>query len=174
MGITESVSKLQVRHVFAGLILVIRRRRYARPRRKFSLIKPNGSSHEREASTDASFSPVEFITVFHGDEDNPQPDGEEIDQANLTSFMHHEYNPCMNTITTIPELVKAFGGTCRFAEFLEIVPGAVSNMLRDECIPRGYHLQVYLEAKKRGITLDLHALGMAGRPKQRPLAGAAA
>jgi hypothetical protein len=81
----------------------------------------------------------------------------------------------MNTIATIPDLVKAFGGTGRFADFLEVVPSAVSNWIKEDYVPRGYHLQIYLAARDRDLKLDLAALGMADRsPKQRPLAGAAA
>lgn len=78
------------------------------------------------------------------------------DVAPLTLFMKHENTSCMNrlTIRTVRELVDAFGGTGKLAAFLEIVPSAVSNMLADDSIPRGYHLEIYLEAGRRGWEID--------------------
>lgn len=61
-------------------------------------------------------------------------------------------------ITTIRELVDAFGGTGKFADFLNVVPSAVSNMLRDEYLPRGYHLEVYLECQRRSFKVDKREL----------------
>ncbi len=57
-------------------------------------------------------------------------------------------------IRTVRELVDAFGGRSKFAEFLKIVPTAVSNMMTDDYIPRGYHLEIYLGCEKRGYHID--------------------
>jgi hypothetical protein len=77
----------------------------------------------------------------------------------LTKFISHENTTSMiDPISTVRELVDAFGGTGRFAHFLNIVPSAVSNMLRDEEIPRGYHLEIYLECQRRRLSLDKYAL----------------
>lgn len=68
------------------------------------------------------------------------------------------------TISTVPDLVAAFGGTKRLADFLGVVPSAVSNWIAEDYIPRGYHLQLYLEAPRRGIAIDVAMFGL-GRPR---------
>ena len=90
--------------------------------------------------------------------------------SNLTLFMKHEKLSCMNKsqIRTVRELVTAFGGTGKLASFLEIVPSAVSNMLADNYIPRSYHLDIYLEAKRRGMSLDTRSLfGVSDFPSEK-------
>ena len=78
----------------------------------------------------------------------------------MTKFIKHENYSIMTSqpISTIRDLVDAFGGTGKFAEFLNVVPSYVSNMLRDEDLPRGYHLEVYLECQRRNLRVDKHAL----------------
>ena len=71
---------------------------------------------------------------------------------------HDKTSAMMKPIETVKELVSAFGGRSDFAKFLKVVPTAVSNMVADRHIPRGYHLEIYLECKRRGIPLDLHSL----------------
>lgn len=61
-------------------------------------------------------------------------------------------------ISSIRDLVKAFGGTGAMAEFLGVVPSAVSNMIAEDRLPRGYHLQVYLEADRRKMRLNKKAI----------------
>lgn len=61
-------------------------------------------------------------------------------------------------IRTVRELVDAFGGTGKLSAFLNVVPSAVSNMLADDYIPRGYHFEIYVEAKRRDWTLDTQSL----------------
>ena len=80
--------------------------------------------------------------------------------TNLTLFMKHEKLSFMNKsqIRTVREFVTAFGGTGKLASFLGIVPSAVSNMLADDYIPRGYHLELYLEAERRGMSIDKRSL----------------
>lgn len=70
-----------------------------------------------------------------------------------------------STIETIPELVAAFGGTGKMAEFVGVVPSAVSNWIAENAIPRGYHLQLYLEVQARGMSVDLELFGMQPRGK---------
>lgn len=100
----------------------------------------------------------------------------------MTKFMKHENHSFMTDkpISTLRDLVKAYGGTGKFAEFLHVVPSAVSNMLRDEELPRGYHLEVYLDCQRRNLRIDKHALfgiederGGKSNPKQRREARAA-
>lgn len=83
-------------------------------------------------------------------------------------------------ISTLRDLVKAYGGTGKFAEFLHVVPSAVSNMLRDDELPRGYHLEVYLDCQRRNLKIDKRALfgveedgGGKQNPKHRASARAA-
>lgn len=72
-------------------------------------------------------------------------------------------------ICTVRELVTAFDGTGKLADFLKIVPSAVSNMLAQNDIPRGYHLEIYLECERRGLRLDTEALfGLAEERPTRP------
>lgn len=78
-------------------------------------------------------------------------------------------------ISTVRDLVKAYGGPGKFAEFLHVVPSYVSNMLRDEELPRGYHLEVYIDCKRRNLKIDTCALfgvedyGSAkSNPRKRP------
>lgn len=61
-------------------------------------------------------------------------------------------------ISTLRDLVNAYGGTGKFAEFLNVVPSAVSNYLRDDELPRGYHLEVYLDCQRRNLKIDTRAL----------------
>lgn len=56
-------------------------------------------------------------------------------------------------ISTVDELVVAFGGTGAFARWLDVGSSCVSNWRADGAIPRGYHLQIYLEAKRRKLSV---------------------
>lgn len=86
----------------------------------------------------------------------------------LTSFMKREKLSRMNTerlrIKSVRELVDAFGGTGKLAAFLKVVPSSVSNMLAEDYIPRGYHLELYLEARERGWEIDLSKVFGLSRP----------
>jgi hypothetical protein len=76
-------------------------------------------------------------------------------------------------IQTVRQLVDAFGGTGKLAEFLKIVPSAVSNMLADDYIPRGYHLELYFEARRRGWQIDTQALfGVSEQSAREPVRAA--
>lgn len=87
----------------------------------------------------------------------------------LTKVTRHDKSPCMTngTITTVRQLVEAFGGRTKFAKFLKVVPTAVSNMVTDDHIPRGYHLEIYLECQRLGFVIDRRQLF---KMSERPLA----
>jgi hypothetical protein len=70
--------------------------------------------------------------------------------------MKHE----TETIETIDALVDAFGKTGAFARLLDVVPSAVSNWKAEGAIPRGYHLQIYLEARRRRLRLSPKVFNM--------------
>jgi hypothetical protein len=74
------------------------------------------------------------------------------------------------SIKTVRDLVARFGGTGKFAEFLSVVPSAVSNMLSQNRIPPGYHLEIYLECERRDWSIDrvtLFGLEQDQRPLRR-------
>ena len=90
--------------------------------------------------------------------------------ARLTKVTGHDKSSFMTntTITTVRELVEAFGGRTQFAKFLKVVPTAVSNMVTDNHIPRGYHLEIYLECQRLGLEIDRKRLfKMIERPFKR-------
>lgn len=60
----------------------------------------------------------------------------------------------MQPISTVDDLVIAFGGTGAFARWLDVGSSCVSNWRADGAIPRGYHLQIYLEAKRRKLRVS--------------------
>lgn len=64
-------------------------------------------------------------------------------------------NNLMSRIGSVDELVDAFGGTTAVARWLGVTKSCVSNWRADGAVPRGYHLQIYLEAKRR--SLPIHA-----------------
>ena len=63
-------------------------------------------------------------------------------------------------IRTVRELVDALGGTGATARFLGIVPSNVSNWLADDDIPRGHHLELYLELERRGLRVSKSVFGI--------------
>lgn len=68
-------------------------------------------------------------------------------------------------ISTVRQVVDALGGTVATAELLNIVPSAVSNMLRDGHIPRGYHFQLFAELEARGHRVNTADLFGIQHPK---------
>ncbi len=68
-----------------------------------------------------------------------------------------------HTIETIDDLVDAFGKTGEFARFLDVVPSAVSNWKADGAIPRGHHLQIYLEARRRRLRISPKVFNMTAK-----------
>ena len=80
-----------------------------------------------------------------------------------------------NKVTTVRAVVKALGGTGKAADFLEIVPSAVSNMLKYGEIPRSYHLRIKERLEAWGYEVDLDELewvrpGDRLPPEHRPAA----
>jgi hypothetical protein len=65
-------------------------------------------------------------------------------------------------IKSIAEMVSAFGGTAKLADLLDIGMPAVSNWKAADKVPPGWHLRLFLEAKKRGIAIDP---ALFGRPE---------
>ncbi len=72
----------------------------------------------------------------------------------------------MKKITSVREIVTAFGGTGKCAAFLKVVPSAVSNMLHANEIPRAYHLEILAELDENGHEIDLERVfGVRWQPK---------
>jgi hypothetical protein len=63
-------------------------------------------------------------------------------------------NSHMSKIGSVHELVEAFGGTTAVARWLGVTKSCVSNWRADGAVPRGYHLQIFLEAKRRSLTIQ--------------------
>ncbi len=59
--------------------------------------------------------------------------------------------PMRQEIKTVDELVESFGGTAKFARWLDVGMSTVSNWRASGEIPRGYHLCIYLETRKRRL-----------------------
>ncbi|NOU05335.1 MAG: hypothetical protein HOO99_04050 [Hyphomicrobiaceae bacterium] len=57
-------------------------------------------------------------------------------------------------LTSIAEVVKAFGGTTGMAEWAGIGLPAVSNWIAKGQIPPGWHFRLDKEAQRRGYTID--------------------
>jgi len=62
-------------------------------------------------------------------------------------------------IAKVDQLVDAFGGTSRFAEWCDVGPSTVSNWKALGYVPSGYHLRIYLEAMARGFDLSPRLFG---------------
>jgi len=67
-------------------------------------------------------------------------------------------------ISTVDQLVDAFGGTGRFADWCDVGPSTVSNWKALGYIPSGYHLRIYLEALSRGLQLSPRLFGFEDWP----------
>ena len=62
-------------------------------------------------------------------------------------------------IKSIADLIEAFGGTAEMAKFLDVGPSAVSNWKAANDIPPGWHLRLFLEAQRRGWSIDQNIFG---------------
>lgn len=62
-------------------------------------------------------------------------------------------------VSTVDDLVNAFGGTSKFAAWCDVGPSTVSNWKAFGSIPSGYHLRIYLEARTRGLDLSPKLFG---------------
>ena len=58
------------------------------------------------------------------------------------------------TIRNIHDLVTAFGGSGKFAEWLGVTGSYVSNMLARGYLPGGFHMRVYVELRRRSLTVS--------------------
>ena len=70
-----------------------------------------------------------------------------------------EFHAMKHIISTVDELVDAFGGTGEFASWLDVGPSTVSNWKSFGHIPNGYHLKIFLEAYSRGLQLSSNVFG---------------
>jgi hypothetical protein len=59
-------------------------------------------------------------------------------------------------VHTVAQLVSAFDGD--LAAWAGIGETAVANWVARDFIPPGWHLRLYIEACRRGLTLDLESL----------------
>lgn len=57
-------------------------------------------------------------------------------------------------LTSIADVVKAFGGTSGMAEWAGIGASAVSNWIDRDQIPPGWHFRMYRDAQSRGYEID--------------------
>lgn len=81
------------------------------------------------------------------------------------------------TIRTVADLVTAFGGNKAMGDWADVGETAVCNWKDANEIPRGYHLRLWFEAERRGLTVDPDLFGVGdyvgAKPKrQRPTAHA--
>ncbi len=70
-----------------------------------------------------------------------------------------KYIRMKQAISTVDQLVDAFGGTGRFADWCDVGPSTVSNWKALGYVPSGYHLRIYLEAMARGLELSPRLFG---------------
>ncbi len=64
-------------------------------------------------------------------------------------------------IKTIADLVAAFGGNKSMADWADVGETAVCNWKDANEIPRGYHLRLWFEAERRGLSVDPNLFGVA-------------
>jgi hypothetical protein len=78
-------------------------------------------------------------------------------------------------IKTVADLVSAFGGNKPMADWADVGETAVCNWKDANEIPRGYHLRLWFEAERRGLSVDPELFGVSdyvGKKRQRPAAHA--
>jgi hypothetical protein len=83
--------------------------------------------------------------------------------------MTYELLSCMNKrcLRSVADIVKAFGGTKRTAEWANTHMSAVSNWLANNEIPNGWHYRMHLELTARGFEIDPRAFGIQVTPERR-------
>ena len=92
----------------------------------------------------------------------------------------------MKKLTTIREIVDALGGPSQVAKWAGVNDTAIHNWIDRSVIPPAWHMRLLVETRKRGLVIDMTALGfdakLAGeveailyrqRPKPRPQEAAA-
>jgi hypothetical protein len=62
-------------------------------------------------------------------------------------------------LTSIDDLVSAFGGPTALGDWLGVGASTVSNWQARGSIPTGWNLRLYLEAEHRGFDIDLTVFG---------------
>jgi hypothetical protein len=76
------------------------------------------------------------------------------------------------TIRTVADLVTAFGGNKAMGDWADVGETAVCNWKDANEIPRGYHLRLWLEVERRGLSVDPDLFGVAeyvgAKRRQRP------
>ena len=63
-------------------------------------------------------------------------------------------------LRTVREIVKAFGGPKKLAEWAAVVKSAPSNWVAEGHIPPGWHYRLHLELSARGYKIDPRAFGV--------------
>ena len=63
-------------------------------------------------------------------------------------------------LRTVADIVKAFGGTKKTAEWANTGMPTVSNWLANDEIPNGWHYRMFLELSGRGFEIDPAAFGV--------------
>lgn len=62
-------------------------------------------------------------------------------------------------LASVRDVIAALGGTGKAADFLEVGPSAVSNMLFDDEIRRAYHNRIRVRLEASGYEIDQLELG---------------
>lgn len=68
-------------------------------------------------------------------------------------------------IRTVADVVKAFGGTKKTADWANTYASTVSNWLANDEIPNGWHYRIHLELTARGFSVSPKAFGI--RPARK-------
>ena len=76
-------------------------------------------------------------------------------------------------LTTIADVVKAFGGTSGMAEWAGIGASAVSNWIDRDQIPPGWHFRIYRDAAALGFGIDPSVFDDRLRPRKARRQGGA-
>ena len=80
----------------------------------------------------------------------------------------------MKQISTVQELVAAYGGTDAMAQWADVGKSCISNWKKDG-IPPGWHLHIYLDAWERQWVLAPEIFNLSKWPSdlmERPMATA--
>lgn len=76
--------------------------------------------------------------------------------------MTYELYSGMNkrSLRSVADIVKAFGGTKKTAEWANTYMSTVSNWLANDEIPNGWHYRMHLELTARGFVVEPEAFGL--------------
>jgi hypothetical protein len=67
-------------------------------------------------------------------------------------------------VSTMDDLIQAFGGPAVLADRLGIGQSAISMWKARERIPPGWHLMIVAELQRMGLTVDMSLFGFDGDP----------